>query len=63
MVPVMNQLGIHCAVFGNHDFGKYKIHVFKMSLYFSGTVVYILSYSKGDNSSTKVSIKKCLSHM
>lgn len=25
MVPVMNQLGIHCAVFGNHDFGEFRI--------------------------------------
>lgn len=23
MVPVMNQFGIHCAVFGNHDFGEW----------------------------------------
>ncbi len=22
MVPVLNKLGIHCAVYGNHDFGK-----------------------------------------
>ena len=22
MVPVLNQLGVHCAVYGNHDFGK-----------------------------------------
>ena len=22
MVPVLNMLGTHCAVFGNHDFGK-----------------------------------------
>ena len=22
MIPVLNQLGIHCAVLGNHDFGK-----------------------------------------
>ena len=28
MVPVLNQLGVHCAVFGNHDFGLYPMHVF-----------------------------------
>lgn len=22
MVPVLNSIGVHCAVFGNHDFGK-----------------------------------------
>ena len=22
MVPVLNSLGTHCAVFGNHDFGR-----------------------------------------
>ena len=22
MIPVLNQLGTHCAVYGNHDFGK-----------------------------------------
>lgn len=22
MVPVLNECGTHCAVFGNHDFGK-----------------------------------------
>ena len=21
MVPVLNHLGVHCAVYGNHDFG------------------------------------------
>lgn len=24
MVPVLNAVGTHCAVFGNHDFGKCK---------------------------------------
>lgn len=23
MVPVLNEVGVHCAVLGNHDFGKY----------------------------------------
>ena len=22
MIPVLNRLGTHCAVYGNHDFGK-----------------------------------------
>jgi hypothetical protein len=22
MVPVLNKIGTHCAVFGNHDFGE-----------------------------------------
>ena len=22
MVPVLNQLGVHCSVYGNHDFGE-----------------------------------------
>ena len=22
MIPVLNECGTHCAVFGNHDFGK-----------------------------------------
>lgn len=25
MVPVLNAVGTHCAVFGNHDFGIYAI--------------------------------------
>ena len=23
MVPVLNAIGVHCAVYGNHDFGKW----------------------------------------
>ena len=23
MVPVLNMLGTHCAVYGNHDFGEF----------------------------------------
>ncbi|KAK7079008.1 hypothetical protein SK128_013735 [Halocaridina rubra] len=30
MVPVMNQLGIHCAVFGNHDFA-FGLHLHKQN--------------------------------
>ena len=22
MVPVLNQVGVHCSVYGNHDFGE-----------------------------------------
>ncbi len=22
MIPVLNKLGVHCACYGNHDFGK-----------------------------------------
>lgn len=25
MVPVLNDIGTHCAVLGNHDFGKFQI--------------------------------------
>lgn len=25
MVPVLNSIGTHCAVFGNHDFGKFDL--------------------------------------
>ena len=28
MVPVLNQLGVHCAVYGNHDFGDDTEYVF-----------------------------------
>ena len=28
MVPVLNRLGVHCAVYGNHDFGLFSIFVF-----------------------------------
>lgn len=24
MIPVLNDIGVHCAVLGNHDFGKIK---------------------------------------
>lgn len=24
MIPVLNEIGVHCAVLGNHDFGKIK---------------------------------------
>ena len=27
MIPVLNECGTHCAVFGNHDFGK-KLNYF-----------------------------------
>ena len=36
MIPVLNQLGTHCAVYGNHDFGKdlkrYLNSAFKFTL-------------------------------
>jgi hypothetical protein len=32
MVPVLNECGTHCAVFGNHDFGKIAGPLFKRSL-------------------------------
>lgn len=25
MVPVLNDVGTHCAVLGNHDFGNYTL--------------------------------------
>lgn len=28
MIPVLNECGTHCAVFGNHDFGKISHSVF-----------------------------------
>lgn len=28
MVPVLNRVGTHCAVLGNHDFGKFSIFIF-----------------------------------
>jgi hypothetical protein len=28
MVPVLNECGTHCAVFGNHDFGKTAVPLF-----------------------------------
>ena len=31
MVPVLNSCGIHCAVYGNHDFGKYPFLLFSKS--------------------------------
>ena len=36
MVPVLNKLDVRCAVYGNHDFGKQFINVFrKRSMYVS----------------------------
>lgn len=32
MVPVLNECGTHCAVFGNHDFGKMANPLFMRSL-------------------------------
>jgi len=29
MVDVLNECGVHCAVFGNHDFGKLKMFEFE----------------------------------
>ena len=37
MVPVLNQLGVHCSVYGNHDFGKYhglRLYNLKLSCRF-----------------------------
>ena len=25
MVPVLNQVGVHCSVYGNHDFGESQL--------------------------------------
>ena len=30
MVPVLNQLGVHCAVYGNHDFGENTEYIFNV---------------------------------
>lgn len=27
MVPVLNEIGVHCSVFGNHDFGNFILSV------------------------------------
>ena len=34
MVPILQALGVHCAVFGNHDFGNYTeiFHFFQQPL-------------------------------
>lgn len=33
MIPVLNKIGTHCAVLGNHDFGEFVIvHYFTFSL-------------------------------
>ena len=42
MVPVLNQLGVHCAVFGNHDFGLYPMHVF------DGLIIKLCRFWSGD---------------
>ena len=34
MVPVLNQLGVHCAVYGNHDFGENMEYIFCVNLMF-----------------------------
>ena len=34
MVPVLNQLGVHCAVYGNHDFGENMEYIFCVQLMF-----------------------------
>ena len=30
MVPVLNQLGVHCAVYGNHDFGENTEYILRI---------------------------------
>ena len=32
MVPVLNQLGVHCSVYGNHDFGEYLLVLVSLGL-------------------------------
>lgn len=34
MVPVLNSVGTHCAVFGNHDFGKFNCLITNLSKVF-----------------------------
>lgn len=44
MVPVLNKLDVRCAVYGNHDFGKQFINVFrKRSMYVQVEIQYKFS--------------------
>lgn len=37
MIPVLNGVGTHCAVLGNHDFGKLR--------YYSGQIDFRFTYT------------------
>lgn len=32
MIPVLNACGIHCAVYGNHDFGEWHFTYYSKDL-------------------------------
>ena len=34
MIPVLDECGTHCAVFGNHDFGKNDMYLFAFIVFF-----------------------------
>ena len=52
MVPVLNAIGVHCAVYGNHDFGKcHGLFLYTWdhkSKHFDSNIVIIFSYSSFD---------------
>jgi hypothetical protein len=43
MVPVLNAIGVHCAVVGNHDFGEFvllfKVVMFQPKFLQAGTIL------------------------
>ena len=39
MIPVLNQLGTHCAVYGNHDFGKDVKRYLNFTLWFTLRII------------------------
>ena len=48
MIPVLNKIGTHCAVFGNHDFGKFEwfnLKIFAFAIICSGRMKGILKSS------------------
>ena len=48
MIPVLNKIGTHCAVFGNHDFGKFEwfnLKIFAFAIICSGPMKGILKSS------------------
>ena len=44
MIHVLNECGTHCAVYGNHDFGKNDMHSFAIFFFFGACTVFLLHH-------------------
>ena len=45
MIPMLNAIGVHCAVYGNHDFGNIILHIYLVHELNGGTAAVVMFLS------------------